>query len=74
MKASKREITLNEVDSLWDMLTMEKAILAQYCAAISSAERKETRTELVGAFSSVAEEIFLLCDLLGSMRSGKAKY
>lgn len=34
MKNSKREITLNEYDSLEDMLFMEKSLLREYCTAI----------------------------------------
>ena len=54
MKNSKREITLNEYDSLEDMLFMEKSLMREYCTAIFSARRKETRVYLVEAFSSVA--------------------
>ena len=43
MKNSKREITLNEYDSLEDMLFMEKSLMREYCTAIFSAGGKETR-------------------------------
>ena len=39
MKNSKREITLNEYDSLEDMLFMEKSLMREYCTAIFSAGR-----------------------------------
>lgn len=72
MKPGKREITLNEYDSLLDMLSAERALLGAYCAAICAAERKEGRTGLVGAFSSAAEDVFFLRDLLDSKRNEKA--
>lgn len=54
------------------MLSAERALLGAYCAAICAAERKEARTGLVGAFSSAAEDVFFLRDLLDSKRNEKA--
>ena len=73
MKNSKREITLNEYDSLEDMLFMEKSLMREYCTAIFSARRKETRDYLVEAFSSVAEDVFFLEDLLAARADQKEK-
>lgn len=73
MKNSKREITLNEYDSLQDMLFMEKSLMREYCTAIFSARRKEVRSYLTEAFSSVTEDVFFLQDLLASRRDEKAK-
>lgn len=73
MKNSKREITLNEYDSLKDMLFMEKSLMREYCTAIFSAGRKETRVYLVEAFSSVAEDVFFLEDLLAARADQKEK-
>lgn len=70
MKNSKREITLNEFDSLQDMLFMEKTLLREYCTAVFSAERKETRSYLTECIASVAEDVFFLKDLLSARRQG----
>ena len=35
MKNSKREITLNECDSISDMLFLEKSLMREYCTAVS---------------------------------------
>lgn len=69
MKNSKRDITLNEKDSVEDMLLFERALLRDYCAALFTAERKETRTFFVGAISDVAEDVFFLQDLLSTVES-----
>lgn len=71
MKASKREITLDECDSLRDILSAEKALLSAYTAAICASERKEMRTELLSAFSSAAEDVFFLSDLLSARKADR---
>ena len=72
MKASKRETTLDECDSLRDILSAEKALLSAYTAAICASERKEMRTELLSAFSSAAEDVFSLSDLLSARKADRA--
>ena len=47
MKLEKREITLNEKDSLSDIAYMEKALLFEYVEGIARAGRKETRERLL---------------------------
>lgn len=71
-KTAKREITLDEYDSLRDIFGAEKALLSEYAEAISAASRKEVRTELVAAFSAAAEDVFFLSDLLAA-RADKKK-
>ena len=73
MKNSKREITLNEHDSLNDMLFLEKSLMREYCTAVFSAKRKESRTYLTDSLASVAEDIFFLEDLISSKCGEKAK-
>ena len=73
MKNSKREITLNECDSISDMLFLEKSLMREYCTAVFSAKRKEERTYLTDSLASVAEDIFFLQDLLDSRREEKIK-
>lgn len=64
MKIDRREMTLNERDSVLDMLTAEKALLNEYCMALVAAKRKEVRTLLVERMTALADEVFLLTDLL----------
>ena len=52
---------------------MEKSLMREYCTAIFSAGRKETRVYLVEAFSSVAEDVFFLEDLLAARADQKEK-
>ena len=47
MKLEKREITLNETDSLKDMFFWEKFLSGEYKEGAKRAERKETKSELI---------------------------
>jgi len=67
MKIEKREITLNERDTLKDMLFFEKGLLREYASAIEKAERKETRSLLEERMRETAEEIFVLRDLVSTL-------
>lgn len=64
MKLEKREITLNECDSLRDVLFLEKSLLNEYAEALTRVRRKETRERLLEYIKGVAEELFLASDLL----------
>ena len=64
MKLEKREITLNECDSLRDVLFLEKSLLNEYVDALTRVRRKETRERLLEYIKGVAEELFLASDLL----------
>lgn len=64
MKNSKREITLNEKDSIKDLLASEKGLLNGYVSALFHAERKETRQYLINCLSEAAEDVFFLTDVL----------
>lgn len=64
MKLEKREMTLNEKDSITDMLEFERGLLLAYASACVKAERKETRGAIVERMRSLCEEIFFLSDLL----------
>lgn len=46
MKLEKREITLNEADSLKDVYYLEKTLLREYSARLSLAKCQETKHEL----------------------------
>ena len=64
MKLEKREITLNEKDSLRDLLFLEKSLLSEYVATLTKINRKEFREELLTLMKETAEEIFWIKDLL----------
>jgi hypothetical protein len=72
MKNDKREITLNEADSIKDMLFIQKMLLQEYGRGICLARRKEVRNTLLDSFASVAEDVFFLQDLLET-KIGKSK-
>ena len=46
MKLEKREITLNEADSLKDVYYLEKTLLREYSARLALAKYQETKHEL----------------------------
>ena len=60
MKLEKREITLNELDSLRDMLYMEKTVLEEYVRALQFPLSKQIQNQLVADLQSVA---FSICEL-----------
>lgn len=64
MKLEKREITLNEKDSLKDVLLLERALLSQYTEALTKMARKESRERLLTHVKETAEETFWIKDLL----------
>ena len=64
MKLEKREITLNECDSLKDVSFLEKSLLNGYVESLSKAARKETRNEILQLIKETGEEWFLVLDLL----------
>lgn len=64
MKLEKREITLNEYDSIRDAFYMEKLLLNEYACLLNKAIRKETRGELLRLMKEVGEDMFFLCDLM----------
>ena len=64
MKLEKREITLNEKDSLKDIFFLEKALLDEYVETLIYVTRKEERERLLTRIKETAEEIFTVKDLL----------
>ena len=64
MKLEKREIMLNEYDSLKDAYYREKTLLNEYVCALTDMEAKETREQLLTFIKETAEEIFFLSDLM----------
>ena len=63
MKLEKREITLNEKDSLLEMAYISKLLLLEYAQALSLVERKQTRKELLTNSRETGEDTCFLFDL-----------
>lgn len=64
MKLEKREITLNEFDSLKDVFYMEKTLLWHYVEAFASIERKEVKTTLLQLLKETAEDMCFIKELM----------
>ena len=60
MKQAKRDITLTEKDSIYDMLEVEKALAREYLEACFLEEKKERREEFLTSLKAVAETVFML--------------
>lgn len=69
MKNCKRDITLNEKNSLEDMLTFERGLLRDYGAAVFAVESKEGRALFLTAIKELAEDSWFLKDLTDSLNS-----
>ena len=65
MKLEKREITLNEYDSLKDIFYAEKALVGEYVIALSRCIRKETRQELLRLCQEATQDMSFVRDLMG---------
>ena len=64
MKFEKREITLNEFDSLKDAYYREKVLMEEYVNALFEMDKKQSKDEILKLICETAEEIFLLKDLM----------
>ena len=64
MKLEKREIALNEMDSLKDALYTEKILLNEYVHVFTHTISKATRNELSELIAQVGDDALLVCDLL----------
>ena len=64
MKLEKREITLNEFDSLKDAFYTEKTLMGKYIQALSKAVRKETRNQLTELICEVTQDMLFIRDLM----------
>ena len=68
MKLEKREITLNEMDSIKDLLVIERALLSEYTHALKKAERIENRNYIHTEIQNTAKEVCLLSDILKTLQ------
>ncbi|MBO4989468.1 MAG: spore coat protein [Clostridia bacterium] len=62
----RQSTTLNERDSLFDMLSTEKRLMSLYTYAIAEGTEKAYRKELFSCLQSVAEEQLNLFEQLDS--------
>ena len=64
MKLEKREVTLNEYDSLRDIFYLEKLLFSMYGQALEKSARKEVKKELLRLAKETGEEICLMVELM----------
>ena len=64
MKLEKREITLNERDSIKDVLCFERLLLNAYAETLEKLTRKSSRGELLQLIKEVGEDMGYVADLL----------
>ena len=64
MKLEKREVTLNEKDTLSDMLFFERSLAAVYREAARGVDRKEERALLLEHETDLTEAINRLEEML----------
>ena len=64
MKLEKREITLNECDSLKDAYYFQKTLLREYAEVREAAQRTETQGELSRLMREVGEDMEKLYQLM----------
>ena len=63
MKNAKRDITLNEKDSIEDMAQTERALFFAYARALFGAGRKETREMRWKGMERAAKNAFFLAEI-----------
>ena len=64
MKLEKREVTLNEYDSLCDCFYALKTVLNECMRAVEFAEKRQTRSELFSLINGVMEDMYFVRDLM----------
>ena len=64
MKIEKREITLNEYDSLHDIFQTEKNLLRAYIELLEYIESKEIKQAFIKSVSLVAEDMLSVLSLM----------
>ena len=72
MKLEKREITLNETDSLKDVYYLEKTLLREYSARLALAKCQETKHELATLIEQVTEDMKRVEGLIKKAVKGNA--
>lgn len=71
MKLEKREITLNEADSLKDVFYLERTLLREYKEGKVYAERKELTNELVTLVEETRQDMEKAFELWEKSKAGE---
>ena len=66
MKLEKREITLNEADSIQDVVLAEKWLLFSYAQSFERVRQKHLRNELLQLTIQSCKDLCQACDLLSA--------
>ena len=69
MKLEKREITLNEKDSLFEMLCLEKMLVESYIEALFFSERKEVKMSLIKGVEEGVQMLLRVQDLTANEKN-----
>ena len=69
MKLEKREITLNEEDSLFEMLCLEKMLVESYIEALFFSERKEVKMSLIKGVEEGVQMLLRVQDLTANEKN-----
>ena len=69
MKLEKREITLNEKDSLIEMLCLEKMLVESYIEALFFSERKEVKMSLIKGVEEGVQMLLRVQDLTANEKN-----
>ena len=64
MKLEKREITLNEADSLSDVFYTEKNLMLHYVHALEWIQSKESKNTLLTFLKEIGEDGYFIRDLM----------
>ena len=71
MKLEKREITLNEADSLKDVFYLERTLFREYSKGEGYAERKELTNELTTLIKEAKEDMEKVFTLWEKSKAGE---
>ena len=69
MRLEKREITLNEEDSLFEMLCLEKMLVESYIEALFFSERKEVKMSLIKGVEEGVQMLLRVQDLTANEKN-----
>lgn len=67
MKLEKREITLNEMDSLYDALYLEKTLLIEYANALFDVRCRQTIESILSHIKEVSNDLYMIKYLINSI-------
>ena len=74
MKLEKREITLNEADSLTDVFYTQKNLATHYIHALECVQRKESKGVLLSLLKEVGEDLYASGALMREAEQCREEY